>query len=344
MKKFSFFSAVLAISMLFTAAVSADFPDMPSDEQAAKAITNAVSNGILSGYDDGLVRPDANITRAEMASIITRAFGASKEADISDFSDVPIDMWYHSAFSKAYAMGAFSGDDQKRMNPQNNITFQECFTILSQVFDLLPPYTVVRDNSATFSENTVFTPANSRLYDVSCLNKYADGSSVADWAKVFVAGVVANGGWDGDENGNLSPADYISRGQFAQVMDNIVKNYIDTPGTYTELPAGNTMIRCNDVILNGVSTESDIFISDSVEQGGIGINDITANRIVVRGCATETDEEENPVNDNFGIVLSGKFNAIRIIRPYISADVSGAKYSTLYSAEKTSVNLGIFEQ
>ena len=138
MKKIRFFSAVIAISMLFSLAVSADFSDMPGDAALGQAINNAVSHGILSGYEDGTVRPDSNITRAEMASIITRAFGASKEADISEFSDVPADKWYHSAFSKAYSMGAFSGDDQKHMNPENNITFQECFTILSQVFDLLP--------------------------------------------------------------------------------------------------------------------------------------------------------------------------------------------------------------
>lgn len=339
MKKIKIFSAIIAVSMLFSAAVSANFSDMPSDEKAAQAISNAVSNSILSGYEDGTVRPDANITRAEMASIITRVFGATKEADISEFTDVTKDAWYYSAFAKAYTMGTFSGDDQKHMNPQNNITFQECFTILSRAFDLLPPYAVIRDGSTEFPENTFYTPANSRLYDLSGLSKYDDGSSVADWAKIYVAGIVVNGGWDG-ENGKLNPTNYITRGQFAIVLDNIVKNYIDTPGTYTELPEGNTMIRCNDVVLDGLSTDSDIFISDSVEPNKITINNITANRIVVRGCATETDEEGNLESDDFGIEISGTFNAIRIIRPYIIANLENSSYVKLYSAEKTSVNLG----
>lgn len=343
MKKFRFFSAVLAVCMLFSVAVSADFSDMPQNGKLATAISNAVSNGILSGYEDGTVRPDANITRAEMASIITRACGASKEADISDFSDVSTDSWYYSAFSKAYAMGAFSGDDQKHMNPQNNITFQECFTILSQVFDLLPPYNVIRSNTSDFPENTIFVPALSRLYDISVLNEYADGASVADWAKVFVSGVVANGGWDG-ENGNLTPTAYITRGQFAIVMDNIIKNYIDTPDTYTELPAGNTMIRCNDVVLDGLKTDYDIFVADGVEQGKIKIKNISARRFVVRGCATTTGGDGSQENNDFGIVISGNFDAIRIIRPYISADLSGSVCSKLYAAEKTSVNLGVIQQ
>lgn len=341
MKKFRLFSAILAVSMLFTVAVSADFSDMPSDIQSAKAITNAVSNGILSGYDDGTVRPDANITRAEMASIITRALGASKEADISEFSDVPADSWYYSAFAKAYAMGAISGDDQKRMNPQNNITFQECFTILSQVFDLLPPYTRVSGDVQT-SEYAIFTAENSRLYDISCISKYADNSSIADWAKIFVAGVVANGGWDG-ENGNLTPTAYITRGQFARVMDNIVKNYIDEPGTYTELPEGNTMIRTNGVILNGVYSESDIYVSDCVEPDGIKMGDIEINRLVVRGCATDTDDEEVLANSDPGISIAGTFNAIRVIRPWISANLENAKFKSLYTAPQTHVDLGLFD-
>jgi len=123
-------------------------------------------------------------------------------------------------------------------------------------------------------------------------------------------------------------------------MNNIIQNYIDTPDTYTELPQGNTMIRCNGAVLDGLKTDYDIFISDSVAQGGITVKNISANRLVVRGCATPVDEDEKAENENFGIVISGEYGAIRIIRPYISADLSSATYKKLYSAEKTSVNLG----
>lgn len=344
MKKIKVFSAIMAVSMMFSVAVSAEFPDMPADASVASAINNAVTNGILSGYDDGTVRPDANITRAEMASIITRACGASEEADISEFSDVPSDSWYHSAFAKAYYMGALSGDDQKLMHPQNNITFQECFTVLSQVFFLYPPYTVDRKAAtAELPENMIFTSSNSRLYDVSVLADYADSASIADWAKVFVAGIVANGGWSG-ENGNLTPTAYITRGQFAVVMNNIIQNYIDEPGTYTEFPTGHTMIRCNDVVLDKLSTEYDIFVADGVEQGKLTMNDIKANRLIVRGCATKLENGE-PVNDNPGIVVKGTFDAVRIMRPYISADLQAIDISTtkLYSDPKSSVIL-IFQQ
>lgn len=338
MKKFRFFSLLIAAAMLVSTVVSADFSDMPADSETKTAIENAVANGILSGFEDGTVRPDENITRAQMASIISRACGADKEADISEFTDVPAGSWYFSAFAKAYSMGAFSGDDNKLMHPENNITFQECFTILSQVFDLLPPYTVMREIPTDIPENTVLVA--SRLYDVSNLGGFSDGSSVADWAKIFVSGVVANGGWNG-ENGLLTPTAYITRGQFARVMNNLISNYIDSPGTYTSFPGGNTIIRTSDVVLDGLKTDSDIFVADNVAPNSLTVNNVTAKRIVVRGCATPLGEDGKPINEDWGLVISGQFGAIRIIRPYISADISSAKYEGLYSAPNTNVNLGI---
>ena len=347
MKKFRIISAILAASVLFSATAFADFSDMPSDEGTKIAIENAVSNGLLSGYEDGTVRPDASITRAEMAVIITRACGVDKEADISEFSDVPADAWYHSAFAKAYQMGAFSGDDQKQMHPTNNITFQECFTILSQVFDLLPEYTIAND------EPTEALPAGylyvggrtPRIYNIGVLNSYADGADVADWAKIYFAGVVANGGWTG-ENGYLTPTAHITRGQFAIVMNNLIQNYIDTPGTYTELPTGNTMIRCDGVVLDSVVSDSSLYISDGVSPFGVTFEEtvtdgkIAINRLVVRGCATALGEDGKPVNEEYGISPKGSYNAIRILRPYIAANLSDSAYKGLYAAPGTSVVLG----
>ena len=338
MRRFGFFSVILAVSLLFTVTVSADFPDMPQDEKAKTAITNAVSNKILFGYEDGTVRPDANITRAEMASIITRALGATTKADISDFEDVDPNAWYYPELSKAFYMGALNGDGNRHMFPNNNITFQETFTILSQVFALLPPYTRTSPAPEPLPENSVYTPINSRLYDISAFNARSDTEGTADWAKIFVAGVIAKGGCEGI---SISPNGYITRAQFAIVVDNIIKNYIDEPGTYDKLPEGNTIIRCDGVILNEVTTDADIFIADCVGQSKIEINDVTADRLVVRGCATPLKDDKTPENESFGISISGDYNEIRIIQPYIVADVTYANYKRLYTAEKTSVHLGM---
>lgn len=326
MKKNRILASVLSLITLFgSVASAADFSDMPSDPAARAVIDNAVNNGIISGSDDGTVKPDAYITRAEMASIITRACGATKEGDITSFDDMSPDKWYYSAVAKAYEMGALAGSN-KQMLPENYITFQECFTVLSQVFALVPNYVLVQ--SPTTSElppNTVVD--GKRLYDLNVLTKYDDGNTVADWAKIYVAGVVENGGWNGINN-NLTPNNYITRLQFATVMDNLFKNYIDEPGTYNSLPAGNTLIRCDGVVLKDVTTDNIVYIMDGVSPNGITIEDCIFNgKLVVRGCATPTNDENKGITvGECGITISGHLEKIHIIRPYINLNMVNATF------------------
>lgn len=323
-------AAVLSSAMLLTGVASAaSFTDMPVDGRAAEAIENAVNNGLLSGYEDNTVRPDANIRRSEMAVIITQACKVASTADLSAFTDVNSSDWFYSAMSKAKAMGAFSGDGD-RMRPNDNISFQECFTVLSQVFNLFP----AGEEVAEVPENLPSGKAaiGRTVYDVSILDKFADGGEVAAWAKPYVAGVVANGGWNG-VNGMLTPNSYITRAQFAEVMDNLIQNYIDEPGTYSELPEGNTMIRCDGVVLKEAEAKGDIYIGDNVSANGITVKNLTSeNRFVIRGCAEPVKDADGNYTyaDESGIKISGKYNAIEVLRPYIYLDMSETECKSIY--------------
>lgn len=340
MRKNKIFAFILSFAMLFgSVASAATFSDMPSSPEAQNAIENAVKNGIISGYTDGTFKPDAYITRAEMASIITRACGATADGNISSFGDVSPDKWYYSSVAKAYEMGALSGSDGK-MNPDNFITFQECFTVLSNVFDLVPEYVIVNGVNATdIPANTALATVNNRLrlYDISVLEKFSDSSSVADWAKIYVAGVVAHGGWYGIDN-NLTPTKNITRLQFAMVMDNLFKNYIDEPGTYTNLTAGNILVRCNGAILKDITTSDDIYIADGVSPNGVTLDNIKTNgRLVIRGCATPTVDENGAVSwGDVGLTIkNGYFEKVRIIRPYINVNMLGADYGVIFGVKPT---------
>lgn len=50
------------------------FPDVPAGHWAGTAIEACVEHGVVQGYDDGLYRPDAVVTRDQMAVYIARAF------------------------------------------------------------------------------------------------------------------------------------------------------------------------------------------------------------------------------------------------------------------------------
>lgn len=49
------------------------------------------------------------LTRAQMAAIVSRAFGAAKMASLDDYIDVLPSAWYYSDMGKAVKMGAFQG-------------------------------------------------------------------------------------------------------------------------------------------------------------------------------------------------------------------------------------------
>ncbi|MBB6672918.1 S-layer homology domain-containing protein [Cohnella nanjingensis] len=80
---------------------------------AVKAVRQAVKLGIIHGYEDGTFRPNANITHAEMISMVIRASGlATDNAPQTGFSDdADIPKWAKPAVSKAEETGIVKTGD-----------------------------------------------------------------------------------------------------------------------------------------------------------------------------------------------------------------------------------------
>jgi hypothetical protein len=74
---------------------------------AVKSVQQAVKLGIISGYADGTFRPNANITHAEMISMVIRAsglpMGDEQQTGLADDADIP--KWAKPAVSKAEETG-----------------------------------------------------------------------------------------------------------------------------------------------------------------------------------------------------------------------------------------------
>ncbi len=88
---------VLADEM--STATTPTFTDMP-DDWSTEALERAVSNGLINGYNNRIM-PKNNLTRAEMGTIINRAFGAKKMGSLAGYRDVPVDAWYYTEMKKA---------------------------------------------------------------------------------------------------------------------------------------------------------------------------------------------------------------------------------------------------
>lgn len=233
------------------AAVPSDFSDFPTD-WSAPAMTHAVQNGLLNG-SDGKILPKGLLTRAQMATMVNRAFASSAKASLTSFTDMVPGVWHYDEMAKSVRMGAFQGADGK-LSPNDPITREQAFAVLARAFGLA-------DGKA------------------SSLDKFSDGAQVSSWARGAVAALVEQGYVSGAD-GALNPQSYITRAEFAQVMDALVAAYGDQD-LKDQTVEGNLILRSNSTLEN-VTVKGDLILADGVSAASLK-NVTVTGRLVVRG-------------------------------------------------------------
>ena len=90
----------------------------------------------VAGYTDGTVRPNAKITRAEVAMIFYRLLDedvrVANENDSNAFSDVTDGMWFNTAVSTISRLGIVKGRSTEIFDPNAPITRAEFATICAR--------------------------------------------------------------------------------------------------------------------------------------------------------------------------------------------------------------------
>lgn len=87
-------------------------------------ILEMAGNGFIQGYEDKSFRPEANITRAEFATILVKILRLEDKADLA-FKDVLPDQWYFESIAKAYRAGIIKGYTSKEFRPNEFITREQ---------------------------------------------------------------------------------------------------------------------------------------------------------------------------------------------------------------------------
>ena len=136
----------------------------------------------IVGYEDGEVKPNNNITRAEVATIFFRLLTDDARAYYwstdSGFSDVKPGDWYNNAVSTMVNAGILNGYSDGTFKPNANITRAEFATIaarfLSNSYSLNDRF---YDTEGHWAE-----PYINRAAEVGWINGYSDGSFKPDKA------------------------------------------------------------------------------------------------------------------------------------------------------------------
>ncbi|MEN6461451.1 MAG: S-layer homology domain-containing protein [Syntrophomonas sp.] len=153
------------------------------------------AKGIINGDDQGLFRPNDPINRAEMATLVNRAFGFSNDAGPA-FVDVKPDDWFAKAVSIAATQGYLQGVGNNRIDPEAEVSREQAAVILARVMNL--------------------TESGSN-------GSFKDSELISGWAQGMVGAVTQKGYMVGN-NSFFRPAAPLTRGEAAAVIERILRS------------------------------------------------------------------------------------------------------------------------
>lgn len=114
------------------------FSDVKSGYWAKKPIEHTGTVGLVQGYPDGAFKPERELSRAELATLLVRAKGVTPYGKPRQvFLDVKISHWAAGYIEAATRMGLVKGYPDGKFRPDNRITKAESIAVLAR-FDKLP--------------------------------------------------------------------------------------------------------------------------------------------------------------------------------------------------------------
>lgn len=272
--------AVFVISSMAGFEISAqnpvvEFDDVQENFWAKPAIDNWKDRGIIKG-DGKIFNPNNNITRAEMVVILDNIFKYNLKKD-NPFSDITEGAWYYDAFIKASAHGVIKGsfDENGKLAawPNAPLTRAEAAVIFTNVFSLEVP---------------------------SSYHSNFKDDNLPKWAKDSIFAMEAAGYIRGKGGGLFEPDSNLTRAEMVQIIDNVVKLYIDAPEEYNENVYGNVVISSPGVKLKNMKIEGNVYLAEGIGEGDVEFENVHVSGITfIRGGNSDGIKA---VNSNLGIV------------------------------------------
>ncbi|WP_186323583.1 S-layer homology domain-containing protein [Paenibacillus xylanexedens] len=165
----------------------------------------------IQGYTDGSFRPERNVTRAEMATLITRITGASALEGSHPFTDVNSSHWADAAISAAAQSSYVQGYTDGSFKPDQAITRAEMAALLQPL--------VTSDQMTTIP--TSFTDVNGH------------------WAQQAVEQLSSAGIVTGYADGSFRPSQPITRAEAVMMLNKLIglQAVTNAAGQWSDVPA-----------------------------------------------------------------------------------------------------------
>ena len=123
-------------SILFLSVDAFAFTDVDSSDYYYKAISELSSKGVINGYADGSFKVYNQITRAEVAVILAKAFNYDDASATTSFKDVKAVSWFYEPVMKVVNKNIMSGVGDGFFKPQSNIRENELMKVAVSILGL----------------------------------------------------------------------------------------------------------------------------------------------------------------------------------------------------------------
>ena len=155
----------------------------------------------IVGYEDGTVRPEGDITRAEVATIFFRLLTDESRneywSQTNDYIDVAEGDWYNNAVSTLSKAGILNGYEDGSFQPNGNITRAEFATIAARFFE------------ATYEGEDLFPDIKDH------------------WARDYINQAAHAGIVNGYEDGTFKPQENITRAEAMTIVNRTLDRHPD---------------------------------------------------------------------------------------------------------------------
>jgi len=179
------------------------FTDIANHVWAEDAINALATDGIIKGTSASTFSPSNNITRADFALLLVRAFKLESE-NAENFVDVQSSDYFAPELAIARNTGVVNGIGDNKYAPRNTITRQDMMVIVHRALTTNP-----------VGEGLRALPSTDEVAG------YPDSATVAPYARDAVTALIGAGFVNG-KNGRIAPTDYTTRAEVAVLLKRIL--------------------------------------------------------------------------------------------------------------------------
>lgn len=160
---------------------------------AQASIEQAITLGIVNGYEDNTFRPDANINRAEFVTLLNKALKlghSSNELSFTDASQIP--QWVKPYLTPVVQAGIVTGYEDGTFRADRQISRSELAVVIMRAMKL--------------------------KVDADARSSFSDSDSIPQWAQAYVAAAHKQGIINGRDNNRFEPDQSATRAEAVSLI------------------------------------------------------------------------------------------------------------------------------